>query len=332
MTTFRCYKTPPQSDRPARELVASPGTPGEEHFTFYNSIEIGRYGQGMEPHAGVLLVQDPTVSSRHCVITQTLDGRCFVRDMSRNGTRLDGRRLIPSLEVEVTDGQVIGIGEGQEFSIAPGLSIGEPIRVCRSATMPVAKLAMVTVLVGDIKDYTVLVRNAASTELQESVSRVFRTLADEIVKFGGTVKEYQGDAIVAFWEERSGDNPVVSACRAALSLQHVVHSLSSDDSVWAVRGFPLTMEWALATGPVFIDSFGGGQAGGLSMIGEPIVLAFRLEKFASDVTGSILVCRATREKVESRFKFKDLGEMQAKGFEKPDRVFSLMREKGVLGL
>ena len=45
-----------------------------------------------------------------------------------------------------------------------------------------------------------------------------------------------------------------------------------------------------------IDSFGGERRKGLSMVGEPVVLAFRIEKFVSDKTGPILACsRHTRE-------------------------------------
>jgi class 3 adenylate cyclase len=99
------------------------------------------------------------------------------------------------------------------------------------------------------------------------------------------------------------------------------------------------MDWALATGEVSIDSFGGDTPVGLSMIGEPVVLACRLEKFATDATGPILACRNTRDMVARALRdpgpnaaaeakapplqFVDLGEMHAKGFDQPDHVFAV---------
>ncbi|UCF79416.1 MAG: adenylate/guanylate cyclase domain-containing protein [Candidatus Eiseniibacteriota bacterium] len=332
MADSRFYKTPPATDRPARELVACAGTAQEERYTFYSSIEIGRYSEGRETETGVLLVKDPTVSSRHCIITQSLDGRCFVRDVSRNGTRLDGKRLIPNLEVEIEEGQVISVSSEHEFRVT-----GEPdaaalsLASARSATMAISGVAMVTVLVGDIRDYTVLVRTAASKKLQQSVSRVFARLGREVAKHGGTVKEYQGDAIFAFWEEGSVEDHAVSACRAAVALDELACKLAADRSVWAVEEFPLKMDWALATGPVAIEGLGGDHPTGLSMIGEPVILAFRIEKFATDETGCILACPTTVEKASRTFKFKDLGEKHAKGFEKADRVYALMRAKRLLG-
>ena len=87
------------------------------------------------------------------------------------------------------------------------------------------------------------------------------------------------------------------------------------------------MDWALATGFVMINGFGSAQPAGLSMIGEPMVAAFRLEKFATAGTGRILTCPETRRMAEPQFEFRDLGRMLAKGFDKPDHVFALEGER-----
>ena len=139
---------------------------------------------------------------------------------------------------------------------------------------------------------------------------------------GGTVKEFQGDAIVAFWEGHKGAGHAVSACRAAVELDRVARGVASDPSIWELRGLSLRMDWALATGPVIIDSFGGTNPLGLSMIGEPVVLAFRIEKLATDDT-RIVACRETRNRASREFTFRDLGEMSVKGFDQPDHVFAL---------
>jgi len=170
------------------------------------------------------------------------------------------------------------------------------------------------------------VRRAPSGALQSSVNRVFEVLSDAVGGMGGTVKEYQGDALVAFWEGKATGGQVVPACRAALELSRIAQELSRDRSAWQMDDFPLQMDFALATGPVLIDSIGGDRPTGLSMIGEPIVLAFRLEKFANDELGRILTCRVTRQLAGDRFRFRDLGEMTAKGFDKPDRVYALLSE------
>jgi class 3 adenylate cyclase len=292
---------------------------------FYDALEIGRDETGRTEAPGQMLVGDSTVSFRHCVVTQHLGGRCTVRDLSRNGTRVDGRRLVPNVETEVVAGQAVEVAAGFTFVL-----IGDHAQAAAEAPIPGGTVVapgftIASVLVGDIRDYTVMVRQAPSLELQRSVSRVFERLTTEVVRCGGTVKEYQGDAVFAFWEGPADGRQAVSACRAAITLNALAEQLAADRAFWDVPGFSLGMEWALATGPVVIDSIGGAnQRAGLSMVGEAVVRAFRLEKFATPETGPILTCETTYQMALAHFAFRSLGEMQAKGFERPDRVFALL--------
>jgi class 3 adenylate cyclase len=305
-------------------LVVDAGSAGERRFEFFDRLEIGRDDPLLEPGPAQLLIPDPTVSRRHCLLRRTLDGRCYLQDISRNGTRVDGRRVVPNVEVEIRSGQVIAVGSAVRF-VVEGVTAASPRRpeIPTNATIGLPGACIATVLVGDIRDYTGLVLRSPSAELQQSVSRLFERLAGEVGELGGTVKEYQGDAILAFWEGDLCGTQALAACRAALALDRLVRALAADPLVWRLRDFPLHVDWALATGPVMLDSFGGDHPAGLSLIGEPVVLAFRLEKFATDETGPIVVCRATQAMAAGGFRFRNLGKMTAKGFSQPDDVFAL---------
>jgi class 3 adenylate cyclase len=318
---------------PSRFLAAVAGSRlAPARHEIVGQLEIGRDEAGGPSPPGFLLLRDENVSRRHCIVSQGVDGRCFLRDLSRNGTRLNGRRVLPNMELEFCVGQVLDLGFGIEFVLE-----GDAARVPRSTPRPrketntVPNLTFATVLIGDIRDYTVLVRTAPPVELQRSVGRVFELLAAAVVDLGGTVKEFPGDAIVAYWEGSAAGEQVVSACRGAIGLDRLAEGFAADPAVWSLRDHPLRMDWALATGPVVIDSIGGENPLGLSMVGEPIVLASRLEKFANDRTGRILTCSMTRQlaaKAAHRpdgepIGFVDLGPMQAKGFDRPDQVFAL---------
>jgi class 3 adenylate cyclase len=324
------YSTPAATSHPPKKLVSEGDV--DASFVFYDRIEIGRHREGAEA-SGVLLIKDQTVSSRHCIITQEPDGRCYVRDTSRNGTRLDGRRLSPNLKTEVKVGQVLSVGMEQNLRLeGEHPTQPEAVQTGSIGTLGVSQPTSVTVVVADIRDYTVLVQRAPSSALQESVGRVFGRLEKAVVELGGTLKEYQGDALFAFWEEdATGSHAVgshaVGACRAALNLHRLAQELAEDRSVWQVEDFPLRMDWALATGPVVITGYGDENALGLSMVGESVVLAFRIEKFADEATGSIVVCPVTRKMASKSFKFKNLGLRKAKGFDAPQRLYSLVSEK-----
>jgi class 3 adenylate cyclase len=326
-TTTTSYRAPPATGQASKMLVVVDGHSKGVSFTFFNHIEIGRYKEGREA-PGLLLVRDQTVSSRHCVITQDPDGRCFVRDTSRNGTRLNGRRLSPNLKTELKIGQILSIGKGLELRLEGDAPTPVSVELePTDGTIGVSDSVPVTVLVGDIRDFTGLVQHAASSEVQDSVGRVFEQLERAVVKLGGTVKEFQGDAIFAFWEAGSTKNHAVDACRAALVLDRLVEEMADDRSIWQIKGFPLHMDWALATGLVTISGHGSEGALGLSMIGETVVLAFRIEKFADESTGPIITCPITKKMASEAFEFKDVGSKKAKGFENSHKLFSLVKEK-----
>lgn len=295
-----------------------------ERFHFQERVEIGRDEPGRPLEPGLLLVPDPSVSRHHCVVTRRKSGRCFVRDESRNGTRLDGRRLAPRVETEWRPGQTIVVSDAWSFRLA----VRGPARTAYDSsgdmnTIPHTQRFIATVLVGDISDYTGMVREGLSEGLQRSVHRLYEALSAEVAAHAGTVKEYQGDAILAFWEGDATGVQAVRACQAALALDRLARTLARDAKVWTVPELPLSMDWALSTGLVLLDSFGASGPGGLSMMGEPVVRAFRMEKFADASTGRILACRATREAAGEAFAWRDLGERTSKGFDRPDRIFAV---------
>jgi len=321
------YQPPEVIAYPGKWLIVDGAEGPEEVFLFFDRIEIGRYSERKQGLAGHLGVKDPTVSSKHCVITQEPDGRCYVRDMSRNGTRLDGRRLTPNMSTEIMVGQELWVGRELRLRLD-----GQPpefveIDEGSTDTHGIGEMSTVTVLVGDIRNYTTLVRIAGTADLQQSVNRVFERLEREVEAHGGTLKELQGDALFAFWEKNSDECQACRACRAALSLKRLVAKLGADPAVWNVGGHPLAMDFALATGLVTISGYGSDGALGLSMVGESVVLAYRIEKFATNTTGPIIVCPITQRLAMDEFKFKDLGEHTAKGFDTSHHLYSLMRER-----
>ena len=233
--------------------------------------------------------------------------------MSRNGTRVDGRRLTPNLSAALELGQILSIGRYLEATARRHATAGTHLEDADSATQGFAERTMVTVLVGDIRNYTTLVRMADSAELQESVNRVFGRLEAEVQSLGGTLKEFQGDALFAFWEKGSNGCHATRACEAALHLKKTVARLAADPRVWSVAGTPLQMDFALATGLVTISGYGDNGALSLSMVGESVVLAFRIEKLANKKTGPIIACPITRKIAEDAFQVQGYRKTQAKG-------------------
>jgi class 3 adenylate cyclase len=129
--------------------------------------------------------------------------------------------------------------------------------------------------------------------------------------------------MVAYWEPGGAGSSAPRACRAALALHEASIRLANDKRVWMLPGNPLRMDWALATGPVTVRRLGGAHPVGLSLVGEPVVKAHRLEKIADETTGPIVVCAKTRELADGEFRFRELGERRLEGFPQPEKVYAL---------
>jgi class 3 adenylate cyclase len=281
-------------------------------------LEIGRLDQGQPPRETRLLVPDPSISRFHCVLRREDSGQWVVRDASRNGTRVDGRRLVPGVETVLYPGSVVAVGRDWKFRFQPA---AEDVPEAIPATSISSETREVTVLVGDIRGYTRMVQAVEGSVLERGIAGIMGRLAERVVELGGTPKEFQGDAILAFWEEDEGANYSAEACVAALELDTYVDTLRAE---WNVPGVSLAMDWALASGPVTLHGLGEEHRLGLTMIGEPVVRAYRLEKLADDSTGRILADEETRRRASDRFSFRSLGQRALPGFAGEQEVFVLL--------
>jgi class 3 adenylate cyclase len=322
--------------RPGTSMGAGPlylihrSDDGSVHrFVFFERVEIGRHQESREVEPGVLMLKDPTVSRRHCEIVQTAPGRCTLRDVSRNGTWLDGRRLLPNIEFDFHVGQVMRVGAGHEFHLAGGsLDTLDIAGRDDQRTQSVLEYGEVAILVGDIAGYTSIVQHADPARLHRSVERLFHEIEETLIARGASLKEHQGDAVFAYWSEKHCPTYAETACAAALDVDALARRLAQDTSIWNVPNFPLRMEWAIATGGVAIKSTGGDHPTGLAMVGEPVILAFRLEKLANEERGTVLVCPRTRSLTDGLFVCRDVGELRIDGFAETIAVTGLVGHAG----
>ena len=309
------------------KLIYAPNTDEEKVFWFVDEIQVGRQ-RVTSGGKGQVILRDGAVSGRHCVVTQSSDGQLLIRDISRNGTKVDGRRLVPNVEVPIEPGALIQIGSHQLLlAVDRSFAIGGEVTKPTEPTLIVETVSEVTILVGDIQGYTAINQRYGSDEIARSINRVFRSLQATIQAHGGSIEGYQGDAIVAFWERDDIDpaGHATQACAAALALHQDVLSLASTPGVWELEGAPLRMEWAITTGSGSITTI-GDQPTGLAVVGDPVNYAFRLEKLADEETGPILVDDTTKWLAQSQFAFKELGEVEIEGREEPEIVYALLEE------
>lgn len=309
-------------------LTINPDEADAVEYTFIKKAIVGRRRGPDDENIRRVAIHAPSVSGRHCTIRQDKEGRFFARDQSRNGTWLEGRRLVPNVEMEVHPGQKVQIATGQVLLLTVDdeqLDVDDFDETIMSTLAVDIPRTEVTILVGDIRQYTTMNQAVGPEQVYSSVSKTFEEIERVILEYDGAIKEYQGDAILAFWERRleRPDQHVLHASEAALAVHRTVLDIAENPDIWSVPGFDLRMDWALTTGDVLISTMGGDRPTGLAMVGDVVNYAYRLEKLVDDINGPIVACERTYQRAKSLFKFRPLGEKKVKGRKTSEPVYRL---------
>lgn len=291
-----------------------------------DKIFLGRVCRGIEQDK-CILVDNPLVSRDHAVIRLTRNGM-EITDMSKNGTWVNGVRMAPGASRRLEDGDLITLG-GMTIRMAyphPTSRSVEEHWMEQTAISP----AMVTVtsLVADVRGFSALSQQADSAVVYTFMKEIFSQFSAIVNEYRGTIKDYVGDAVFAFWEHPGQGSPdqALAACQAAMGqLQRVpdIHRRLTGHGV-AVPA-PL-LGWGLTTGQVTLSHYGARSAD-LALVGDCINLAFRLSSMANKtLPGPIVMCRQTACLVTDKLPLADLGNQEIRGRSGLEHVFGIQLE------
>ena len=156
-----------------------------------------------------------------------------------------------------------------------------------AASLPAAERRIVTVLFGDLSDFTAWSEDLDPERVGAVTDRVLAALAGAVKTFGGHVDKLTGDGIMAvFGAPVAHEDDAERAVRAALSMQRAVRRVLDDERG---GGAPLGLRIGLNTGTVVA----GVQAGiEYTVIGDTVNTAARLADAAA--IGAVYAGAATR--------------------------------------
>jgi adenylate cyclase len=131
----------------------------------------------------------------------------------------------------------------------------------------------ITVLFADLAGFTALSERLGDRTVA-IVSRFLDFATEEIVRSGGTVDKYIGDAVMAFWGApvAQGDHARL-ACQAALAIQDRFRAIHAHDPDFAQLGLRIGLE----SGPAIIGMVGSARRLNYTALGDTVNLASRLE-------------------------------------------------------
>jgi class 3 adenylate cyclase len=181
---------------------------------------------------------------------------------------------------------------------------------------------IVTVLFGDLSDFTAWAEDLDPERVGRLTDRVLAALAQSVTAFGGTVDKLTGDGIMAvFGAPVAHEDDPERAVRCALAMQRAVRRAVDvePDEASLAGGRRLGLRVGINTGEVVA----GVQAGmSYTVIGDTVNTAARLSD-AADV-GGVYVGAHTARATRSRTSYRRLTPLRLKGKRGPVEAYELL--------
>ncbi|MDP6309927.1 MAG: adenylate/guanylate cyclase domain-containing protein [Prochlorococcus sp.] len=180
------------------------------------------------------------------------------------------------------------------------------------------QLKSVTVMFADLQGFTALTRKRSEQGRVRAHLEQLNHYLDEMRSLvwdhHGFLDKFLGDAVMAVFglpESRGESAEARSAICCAMAMRE---SLIRLNQIWEAEGMePLECGIGIASGIVVAGGIGGRKLGGLSVIGDTVNLASRLENLTRSLDKSILFDQSTAELAGKDFAIRSIGTQQLKG-------------------
>ncbi|WP_013321892.1 adenylate/guanylate cyclase domain-containing protein [Gloeothece verrucosa] len=246
-------------------------------------------------HENDLVLRDQWISRNHAILQTTETGEFYLIDLgSRNGTFVNGRRV--GIPVTLHNGDQITFGKTEVQYYCPseeasvGGKFGNLDFVTLTATLHERQLTSVVVV--DMRNFTVLTRQLDETILSTLIGSWFREAGEIIREAGSWVDKYIGDAIMAIWFHGSKEvnrSDILKIFQAVSKLNKMTQKLSREYPV----PFELRIGAGINTGYAMVGNTGSGDHPDYTAIGDTVNAAFRLESATKEIGADVAIGEKT---------------------------------------
>lgn len=176
-----------------------------------------------------------------------------------------------------------------------------------------------TILFSDIRGFTSISEASEPETVVEMLNEYLSRMVDILLKHGGTLDKFIGDAVMGFWNAPAADpDHARHAVRCAIEMVEQTARLGEK---WTAEGkAAIRIGIGINTGEAVVGNIGSRQVFGYTVIGDAVNLASRLEGTNKEYGTEIIISETTREKMGSDIESQFLGEVKVKGKERPVRI------------
>lgn len=239
------------------------------------------------------VLRDRWISRNHAMLQRMETGEFYLIDLgSRNGSFVNGRRVSIPVTLKNSDRLIFGQTELEFNCPAPTRPAAAINADSEDFTATLTVRSLISVMVMDIRDFTVLTRQLDETILSEVIGNWFRQAGLIIREHGSWVDKYIGDAIMAVWFHKPNgvsSEEMLRICQALSQLHQATEELSSRYPL----PFPLRVGAGINTGYAMVGNAGSGDRSDYTALGDTVNAAFRLESCTKQIGKDIALGETT---------------------------------------
>ncbi|EHL31700.1 adenylate/guanylate cyclase domain-containing protein [Legionella drancourtii] len=176
---------------------------------------------------------------------------------------------------------------------------------------------VMTVLFLDIKSFTTLAEQLSSVEIFNLVNSLMSYLDPVIVKNGGFIDKYIGDALMALFDD--ADN-AVSAALGMLDALNVFNDIRARNNL-----LPINVGIGINTGSLIVGTVGFESRMDCSVISDAVNIASRVESLTRNFNIELLISGQTYQQLKyiDNYYLRSLGLTSVKGKNLPINVYEV---------
>ncbi len=181
----------------------------------------------------------------------------------------------------------------------------------------------VTILFSDIRSFTSISEKMEAHALVALLNEYFTEMVSIVMRNGGVVDKYIGDAIMAvFGAPVPTEQDAANAVRAAVQMRQALARLNER---LQARGMePLRTGIGIHTGDVVAGNIGSEQRMEYTVIGDPVNVASRLESNTKELKVDVLISDATYEATKEIIEARPVKELSVKGRAEPVLTYEVL--------
>jgi class 3 adenylate cyclase/HAMP domain-containing protein len=183
------------------------------------------------------------------------------------------------------------------------------------------------VLISDIRGFTAIAERMPPDQMVETLNRYFSPMVDVIMRHGGIVDKYMGDAIMAFFGSPvSRPDDALQAVRSALDMLEALAEFNRHQAELGQAQFRIGT--GINFGPVTVGNIGSEKKMNYTVIGDMVNLASRLEGLTKVYQLELIFSESVHAQVSGHLPCRLVDKVQVRGKSQGERIYTAQRSLG----